>query len=218
MAKQQKEDGMRSLWRFFRSKKGLVLFCLPVLAVVGLSSHEVAVRYFPNITCVACHEMKDPVRRWRESGVAKNHPNCADCHFDAGIARVWDMNREAVVLFVKHFGRDSDEAIKPPAEPLFLDPEEEPGYYSLVPNRRCFQCKDAKNHKPMDQAMIHNKLIRFASAQPCKDCHNHEMRNGMKFYEKILPEKEAPGTGSPGMEPSDVPMAAGGGDENLARN
>lgn len=208
MTKQQKEDGKGSRRRFFRSRKGVVLFSLPVLLVAGLSSHELAVRYFPNITCVACHEMKDPVTRWRESGVAKNHPNCADCHFDAGIARVWEMNREAVVLFVEHFRRDPDEAIKPPAEPLFLDLEEEPGYYSLVPNHRCFQCKDAKNHRPMDQATIHRKLIRFASAQPCKDCHNHEMRNGMKFYERILPEKEAPGTESPGTEPGTTPTAS----------
>ena len=217
MTEKQREDGMPSRRRFVPGKPALVLISLTVLIVVGLSSHEVAVRYFPNITCVACHEMKDPVKRWRESGVAKNHPNCADCHFDAGIARVWDMNREAVVLFVKHFQRDAEEPIKPPTEPLFLNPDEEPGYYSLVPNHRCFQCKDAKNHRPMDQAMIHRKLIRFASAQPCKDCHNHEMRNGMKFYEKILPEKEAPGTEAPGMEQqSSVPTAAGG-DEKLAK-
>jgi trimethylamine-N-oxide reductase (cytochrome c) cytochrome c-type subunit TorY len=217
MPESQKAEEKRSRWRFLRSKKAVFLVYFPVLLVMVLSSHEVAVRYFPNVTCVACHEMKDPVRRWRESGVAKNHPNCADCHFDAGIARVWEMNREAVVLFVEHFRRDPEEPIKPPAEPLFLDLEEEPGYYSLVPNHRCFQCKDAKNHRPMDQAMIHRKLIRFASAQPCKDCHNHEMRNGMKFYEKILPEKkEAPGTESPGEASPDSPMAAVG-HEKLAR-
>jgi len=207
MAKEQKKDGTSSRWGFWKRKKGIVLISLPVLVVAGLSSHEVAVRYFPNITCAACHEMKDPVKRWRDSGVAKNHPNCADCHFDAGIARVWDMNREAVVLFAKHFQRDPEEAIKPPVEPLFIDLDRQPGYYSLVPNHRCFQCKDAKNHRPMDQAMIHQNLIRFASAQPCKDCHNHEMRNGMKFYERILPEKEAPAAESPGMEPPEAPMA-----------
>ncbi len=190
---EKKEEGKGSRRSFLRRKPVLGFVSFAVLLVVVLSSHEVAVRYFPNVTCVACHEMKDPVRRWRESGVAKNHPNCADCHFDAGIARVWEMNREAVVLFVEHFRRDPDEKIKPPPEPLFLDLDEEPGYYSLVPNHRCFQCKDAKNHRPMDQAMIHRKLIRFASDQPCKDCHNHEMRKGMKFYEKILPEKEDPG-------------------------
>ena len=193
MTEKPKEDGMQPRRRLMPGKTSLVLISLAVLVVVGLSSHEVAVRYFPDITCVACHEMKDPVKRWRESGVAKNHPNCSDCHFDAGIARVWHMNREAVVFFVKHFQRDAE-------EPLFLNPDEEPGYYSLVPNHRCFQCKDAKNHRPMDQAMIHRKLIRFASAQPCKDCHNHEMRNGMKFYEKILQDKEAPGGESAGTE------------------
>lgn len=216
MAEKKKEEESGSGRRFFQSKTAVFLIALPILLVVLLSSHEVAVRYFPNITCVACHEMNDPVTRWRESGVAKNHPNCADCHFDAGIVRVWEMNREAVVLFVKHFQRDADEAIRPPPEPLFLDLDEEPGYYSLVPNHRCFQCKDAKNHRPMDQAMIHQKLIRFASAQPCKDCHNHEMRNGMKFYERILPQEEA-GTESPGTQPPETPTAAVGG-EKLAKN
>jgi trimethylamine-N-oxide reductase (cytochrome c) cytochrome c-type subunit TorY len=173
-----------------RSRKGWILLAVVLCAVLVLSAHEVAVQYFPSITCVACHEMKDPVQRWRESGVAKNHPNCADCHFDAGIARVWEMNREAVVFFVEHFRRDPDEPLKPPDSPLFVDPEQEPAYYSLVPNRRCFQCKDAKNHKPIEQTAVHAKLMRFSNSQPCKDCHNHEMRNGQKFYERVLPEKE----------------------------
>lgn len=221
MAKQQKQQEKPSRWRFLGSKKGVALFSLPVLLVVGLSSHEVAVRYFPNITCVACHEMKDPVRRWRESGVAKNHPNCADCHFDAGIARVWEMNREAVVLFVKHFDRDKDEPIRPPESPIFIDPARETAYYSLVPNYRCFACKDAKNHKPMEQAMVHRKLLTFAGSEPCKDCHNHDMRNGMKFYEKILPEKETPGSvqdpnaAGAGQEAQN---AAGNAGETLAQN
>jgi trimethylamine-N-oxide reductase (cytochrome c) cytochrome c-type subunit TorY len=173
-------------------KRGLIIMVLLVGFVLFLSAHEVAVRYFPDITCVACHEMNDPVERWRESGVAKNHPNCADCHFDAGIVRFWDMNREAVVFFVEHFRRDADEPLKPPDEPLFIDPTQEAAYYSLVPNRRCFQCKDAKNHKPIEQTAVHAKLIRFSNEQPCKDCHNHEMRNGQKFYERVLPEKEQP--------------------------
>jgi trimethylamine-N-oxide reductase (cytochrome c) cytochrome c-type subunit TorY len=220
MGKQPKDNAKKSGWRFLGSKKGVVLFSLPVLLVVGLSSHEVAVRYFPNITCSACHEMKDPVTRWRDSGVAKNHPNCADCHFDAGIARVWEMNREAVVLFVEHFRRDKEEPIRPPESPIFIDPAREPAYYSLVPNHRCFQCKDAKNHKPMEQAMIHRKLVAFAGTEPCKDCHNHDMRNGMKFHEKILPDQNAPGTeqqpGAPGMV--QVPNPAGTAGENLAQN
>jgi nitrate/TMAO reductase-like tetraheme cytochrome c subunit len=173
-------------------KKILILSVLLVGIVLFLSAHEVAVNYFPEITCVACHEMNDPVKRWRESGVAKNHPNCADCHFDGGISRVWAMNREAVVFFAEHFRRDPDEALKPPPEPLFIDPQKEPAYYSLVPNRRCFQCKDAKNHKPIEQTAIHSKLMRFSNSLPCKDCHSHEMRNGQKFYERVLPEKQEP--------------------------
>jgi trimethylamine-N-oxide reductase (cytochrome c) cytochrome c-type subunit TorY len=183
--------------RLIGNKKGYVMAgsVLAVLFVGGLTSHEVAVRYFPDLTCVACHEMREPVKRWRESGVAKNHPNCADCHFDAGIARVWEMNREAVMLLIAHFKRDPLEPIKPPPEPLILDVEKEPGYYSLVPNHRCFQCKDAKNHKPLEQQMVHRKLVRNIDQQPCKDCHNHEMRNGQKFYAPVTPENEQ--TGAP---------------------
>jgi trimethylamine-N-oxide reductase (cytochrome c) cytochrome c-type subunit TorY len=220
MAKQSKENGKKSRPRFLGSKKGVVLFSLPVLLVVGLSSHEVAVRYFPNITCVACHEMKDPVKRWRDSGVAKNHPNCADCHFDPGIARVWEMNREAAVLFVKHFRRSKEEPIRPPEAPIFIDPAKEPAYYSLVPNHRCFSCKDAKNHKPMEQAMVHRKLLSFGGTEPCKDCHNHDMRNGMKFYERVLPDQNAPGTqqeasAAGSVRDSNAPGTAG---EALAQN
>jgi trimethylamine-N-oxide reductase (cytochrome c) cytochrome c-type subunit TorY len=175
------------------SRKGYILAGVVVVLFIGvLSSHEVAVRYFPDLTCVACHEMRDPVRRWRESGVAKNHPNCVDCHFDAGIARVWEMNREAVILLVAHFKRDPQEPIKPPQEPLILDVDKEPGYYSLVPNHRCFQCKDAKNHKPLEQQMVHRRMVRNIADQPCKDCHNHDMRNGQKFYEPVLIDENKP--------------------------
>ena len=100
-------------------KRAMILLAVLVGLVLILSAHEVAVQYFPEITCVACHEMKDPVQRWRESGVAKNH-------------------------------------------------------------------------KPIEQTAVHSKLMRFSNEQPCKDCHNHEMRNDQKFYERVLPEKEEP--------------------------
>ena len=158
--------------------------------VVFFAAHEAAVRYFPDKVCIACHEMKDPVKRWREAGVAKNHRNCGGCHFDTGLAGQWQMNASAARFLVEHFRRDSDEPLKPPPEPLFVDPSQEAGYYSLVPNHRCFQCKDAKNHKPIEQTAVHTKLMRFSNQQPCKDCHNHEMRNGQKFYERVLPDKE----------------------------
>lgn len=180
-------------WWVFRTWKGVLLVVIPLLIISFLTSHELAVRYFPDIACVACHEMKEPVKNWKDSGVAKNHPNCADCHFDAGLARVWEMNRESVRLFVQHFRRDPNEPIKPPPEPLFLELGREPGYYSLVPNNRCYQCKDAKNHRQIDQPKIHSKLKKDIVLQPCKDCHNHEMRKGQKFYEKILPEGESDG-------------------------
>ena len=217
MAKKEEGKG-KPRSGLFSSKKGIALLSVPVLVVAGLVGHDLAVKYFPEVSCMGCHEMKDPVKRWRESGVAKNHTNCADCHFDAGIARVWDMNRDAVVLFVKHFGRDKDEPIRPPESPIFIDATKEPAYYSLVPNHRCFQCKDAKNHSPMDQGMIHTKLIAFAGAQPCKDCHNHDMRNGMKFYEKILADPNAPKTDQEPGAPETGQEAQNAAGETLAQN
>jgi hypothetical protein len=174
-----------------RGKKGYVLIAMmPGLAVL-LTTHEVIVRYFPDKACIACHEMSEPVKRWRDSGTVKNHPTCASCHFEPGLEGMVDLNKFAVVAFVKHLVRkDPKEPIRPPAEPLFLDEGKEPGYYSLVPNHRCFVCKDAKNHREMDQRMIHSKLVSDISSKPCKDCHNHDMRKGQKFYEKVLPKEK----------------------------
>jgi len=176
--------------RMFKTKIGLFII-LPILIIaVLLGTHEVAVSYFAGYTCIVCHEMRDPIKRWKESGAATSHGSCADCHRDAGLKGVFKMNMEAVQLFVKHFQRNPNDPIKPPAEPLFLDLNKEPGYYSLVPNHRCFKCKDIKGHSPMDQRMVHSKLIKDPNSQPCKDCHNHEMRNGQKFYEKVIPKEE----------------------------
>jgi len=160
----------------------ILLFVLPVLA---LGSHEFSVRYFQDKTCVVCHEMQAPIDNWKASGTAKNHNNCAGCHFDAGFKGWWEMNKSAVRLVLVHFQRNPEDPIKPSEEPLFLDEEKEPGYWSLVPNHRCFQCHDAKNHRPSDQPRIHKNLIKDIASQPCKDCHNHEMRKGQKFFEKV---------------------------------
>jgi hypothetical protein len=141
---------------------------------------------------VVCHEMKSPISRWQDSGTATNHSNCAGCHYDADVGGWVAMNTSALKQLVSHFGRDAEEPITVPPEPLFIDIDREPGYYSLVPNRRCYQCKDAKNHKPIEQQMVHRKLIDDISQRPCKDCHNHEMRNGQKFYERVIPKEEPP--------------------------
>jgi len=79
----------------------------------------------------------------------------------------------------------------PRPEPLFYEPGREPGFYSSVPNHRCFQGKQVAGHSPLEMQMIHRVLIDFPADQPCKDCHNHDMRNGQRFYEKILPAKGA---------------------------
>lgn len=131
--------------------------------------------------------MQAPIDRWIASGTATNHSNCAGCHYDSGISGWLQMNLSAMKQLLEHFRRNPDEPIGVPPEPLFVDVDEEPGYYSLVPNRRCFQCKDAKNHKQIEQQAVHTKLIDDISRQPCKDCHNHEMRNDQKFYEKVTP-------------------------------
>lgn len=163
----------------------ILLVLLVLIPAVVLASHEFSVRYFQDRTCTACHEMNDPIRKWEESGTSKNHNNCAGCHFDAGFKGWMDMNISSVRFLVAHFDRDPDEPIKPKEEPLFLEEGKEPGYWSHVPNSRCFKCKNIENHRESEQARIHSKLIKNITGQPCKDCHNHEMRKGQKFYEKV---------------------------------
>lgn len=173
-----------------KGKKGTFLLAVPVVAALLVGSHELSVRHSQDMTCVVCHEMREPIRKWKESGTNKNHNNCAGCHYVSG----WDgwvaMNKSAMTQLVAHFQRKADEPLKPKTEPVFLDTSKEPGYWSHVPNHRCFQCHDAKNHKPIDQPKIHSKLLKDISKQPCKDCHSHEMKNGQKFYEKVLEEKK----------------------------
>lgn len=190
-----KQKGNRGVGisRFFpRSKRGILLVAIILIPALALASHEFSVRYFQDRTCVACHEMDEPIRKWKESGTAKNHNNCAGCHFDAGFAGWMEMNKSAVRLLVAHFERDPNEPLKPREEPLFLDPNKEPGYWSHVPNSRCYTCKNVKNdqgvytHQESEQVRIHSKLIKGITAQPCKDCHNHEMRKDQKFYERCL--------------------------------
>ena len=160
---------------------GIILFVL---------AHEASVRYYQDKTCTVCHEMKEPIRKWAESGASKNHANCAGCHFDKGLAGWWELNRSAVRFFFAHFSRDPNEPIKPKEEPLFLEEGKEPGYWTRVPNHRCYQCKGAKNHAMNDQEPVHQKAVKDVLSKPCLDCHSHEMRKGQKFYEKILPGQE----------------------------
>lgn len=191
----QSEKRTRTEAKGRKGKGKRIILLLLAGVVVFVVVHDLTVMYFSDKVCIVCHEMKEPVRKWKEAGVNQNHRDCGGCHFDAGVARHWQMNVSAARFLVVHFQRDPEEPLKPPPEPLFVDPQKEPAYYSLVPNGRCFQCKEAKNHKPIDQIAIHAKLMRFSNAQPCKDCHNHEMRNGQKFYERVLPEKEKPKAG-----------------------
>jgi len=163
----------------------ILIVLLIVIPAIVLASHEFSVRYFQDKTCTVCHEMKDPIQKWEASGTAKNHNNCAGCHFDAGFKGWMDMNVSAVRLLVAHMERDPNEPIKPKEEPLFLEEGKEPGYWSHVPNSRCFKCKNIDTHQESEQQRIHSKLIKNITDQPCKDCHNHEMRKGQKFYEKV---------------------------------
>lgn len=172
-----------------KSKRKLILILIViVLPAIVLAAHELSVVYVQDKTCVVCHEMKDPIEKWKASGTAKNHRNCAKCHFDPGFKGWMDMNKSAVRFFAEHFKRDPDAPIRPKEEPLFLEMGKEPGYWSHVPNSRCFSCKNVENHKPADQVRIHKKLIKNIVAQPCKDCHSHEMRKGQKFFEPVTAE------------------------------
>ncbi len=185
----KKPGFFRRFFRFFKTGPGLLILVLWVPALV-LVAHEMSAGVFQDRTCVVCHEMEEPVRKWKESGAAKYHRNCAGCHFDSTMEGRIHFHETAVRLLVEHFKRNPEEPIKPKEEPLFIDEDKEPGYWSHVPNRRCFQCKRAPNHQKSDQTRIHKKLVRGIADQPCKDCHNHEMRKGQKFYEKVLPGQE----------------------------
>ena len=191
MAKNKQGDKKRFSLKFiYNTKKGIFLVLVPLFLILAVLLHEGSVRYYQDKTCVICHEMKEPIRKWKESGTASNHNNCAGCHYEANFEGWMAMNKSAFNQLIEHFKRDPEEPLRPAPEPLFVDVNKEPGYYSMVPNHRCYQCKDAKNHKQIEQQMIHSKLIKDSLKQPCKDCHNHEMRKGQKFYEKIIPKEE----------------------------
>ena len=179
---------IKRFFKFLLTKTGLLVLIIFLPALV-IGSHEISVRHFQGVTCVICHEMREPIRKWEESGTKVNHNNCAGCHYDATFEGWMAMNKSAVTQLVEHFKRDPDEPLKPSEEPLIQEEDKQPGYWSMVPNNRCFQCKDAKNHLPIDQQKIHNTLIKGIANQPCKDCHNHEMRKGQKFFEKVTPEQ-----------------------------
>ncbi len=164
----------------------IILIALPFFAVLLVTSHEVAVRHFQDVTCTTCHEMVAPIEKWQQSGVAKNHNNCASCHYDTGLAGWWDMTASSAKFLVVHFSRDPEEPLTPRKEPLFLEDGKEPAYWSHVPNHRCYQCHDAKNHRKEDMNRIHEKVVKNAVEKPCLDCHSHEMRNGQLFYEKVV--------------------------------
>jgi len=171
-----------------KSKKGLLIL-IPLVILFFAFAHEGSVRYLQDVTCTVCHEMREPIERWKASGTAENHNNCAGCHYDSGFKGWTAMNISAVKFLFLHFTRDKNEAIESLAEPVFLEDGREPGYWSRVPNHRCYQCHDAKNHKKEDQPLIHEKVIKNIWDKPCMDCHNHEMRNEQKFYEKVVPDK-----------------------------
>lgn len=173
-----------------KRKYGLVMVVIVLVFAGFVAMHEASVRVWQDRTCTVCHEMIQPIERWQASGTAVNHSNCAGCHWDKGIAGWWQMNKSAARFLVLHFSRDPEQPIEPLPEPLFLDDSKEPGYWTRVPNHRCYQCHDAKNHQMADQDAIHKAVIQNVTEKPCIDCHNHEMRKGQKFYEKVLSDED----------------------------
>lgn len=193
--------GMRSAVRESRPAKGhrfhvwggLAAALLLVSLPFGV---HFAFSFPPEKACMFCHAMKPSISQWRESGSAAHHSRCADCHFDPGLAGLLQRNCTALAGLKAHWNQPEGASLQPRPEPLFFEPGTEPGFYSSVPNHRCFQCKQVPGHSPLEQQMSHRLLIDFPADQPCKDCHNHDMRNGQRFYEKILPEG--------GTEPADL--------------
>ena len=183
-----------SFTRYFKYKSiSIVFIVVIILPSLLLAAHEVAVKHFPETTCTVCHEMEEPVRKWKESGTAKNHHDCTSCHFDDSWQGYFNMHKESIVFLIKHFQRDPEKPIEPSEEPIILDREkakEDPAYWSMVPNYRCYSCKDVTNdnntytHTKQAQNKIHGEDIENVLDKPCLDCHNHEMRKGQKFCEE----------------------------------
>ena len=46
-------------------KRGLILLVLLVGIVLFFVVHEATVMYFADKVCIVCHEMKEPVRKWK---------------------------------------------------------------------------------------------------------------------------------------------------------
>ena len=81
---------------------------------------------------MVCHEMKEPIKKWKESGTNVNHNNCAGCHYTADFNGWMEMNKSALNQLVEHFKRDPNEPLKPREEPLFLELDKEPDPDKLV--------------------------------------------------------------------------------------
>ncbi|MCP4691435.1 MAG: hypothetical protein GY859_25550 [Desulfobacterales bacterium] len=121
----------------------LLLFC-----AMGFVGHEVSLRYFQSFTCGVCHEMREPVRKWEESGTALNHGNCAGCHGDAGFDGWMAMNKSALNQLVEHFKRDPKAPIKPPEEPLFLEDDRSRATGALCPTADATSARRPRTTSP----------------------------------------------------------------------
>ncbi len=107
--------------------------------------------------CLSCHEMAFFGKTWRDSGAAKHHGRCIDCHSGAGVLGALSAQMTGIVELNKHFlGHPR------PAR------DYAPG---IVPNDNCIKCHVhgylRAAHKNFD-----------ARSHECAYCHNHfEDRN-----------------------------------------
>ena len=58
---------------FYKTPKAVALVLACLILAGFFSSFHLAKKHYPDRTCVICHEMKEPVRKWRAAGVAQNH-------------------------------------------------------------------------------------------------------------------------------------------------
>ncbi len=102
--------------------------------------------------CLSCHEMTFYGKTWQESGAAKKHGRCIDCHSGRGIVGAVSAQMTGIVELGTHF-------LGHPRPRLTYGP-------GVVPNENCIKCHVhgyiRSAHKDFD----------FRSHE-CAYCHNH---------------------------------------------
>ncbi|EQD24780.1 MAG: NapC/NirT family cytochrome c [Nitrospirae bacterium] len=102
--------------------------------------------------CQSCHEMDFFGKTWQESGAAKHHGRCIDCHSGPGIIGAVSAQMTGIVELGIHF-------LGHPRPALSYGP-------GIVPNENCLKC-----HVHGYLRAAHRDFD--ARSHECAYCHNH---------------------------------------------